>query len=470
MRTTDNAGNVFASAAITVLVDHTAPTTSASLAPGTPSNAPVTVSFSANDGTGSGVSVISYRVDGGSLQLGAAVVVPAPGDHSNDGSHLVEFFATDEVGNVEALKSVTVVIDTTAPNGSGGDPGDYLRGIANLSYATGATDVSSVQFQFSPAGAGAWSNVGGADIAPPYEAAWNTTLVADGPYDLRAVVTDTTGNVANTLLPGLPKTVDNTAPAGSVTAPAGGAYVSGAIAVDANASDGAVPPASGVSAVRFEAKPAGAGAYSVFGTQTAPVVGSTYRQTLTTTALADGLAELRVVVTDVAGNETTSAMSTINVDNDAPVVTLDDPGAAAGASVNLTASSSADTADVTFRYRPVGNLGAGTAIGSDSTAPFGVTWSTPPAAEQQWELIAVATDGGGNVTTSAPRVVLVDRTQPTGSVTAPANGATVGGPAVALGASAADTAGSGVDARRMAGQGVRERQLQHRRERHHRSV
>ena len=219
VKTTDNAGNVFTSAAITVLVDHTAPTTSASLAPASPSNAPVTVSFSASDGTGSGVSVISYRIDGGSLQQGAAVVVPAPGDHSNDGAHLVEYFATDEVGNVESLKSVTVVIDTTAPSGSGGDPGDYLRGIANLSYSTAAGDVSSVQFQFSPAGAGAWTNVGAADIAPPYEASWNTTLVADGPYDLRAVVTDATGNVANTLLPGLPKTVDNTAPSGSVTAP-----------------------------------------------------------------------------------------------------------------------------------------------------------------------------------------------------------------------------------------------------------
>ena len=439
VRTADNAGNVFTSPAITVLVDHTAPTTSASLAPGTPSNAPVTVSFSASDGAGSGVSAVSYRVDGGGPQLGSAVIVLAPGDHSNDGSHLVEFFATDEVGNVETLKSVTVVIDTTAPSGSGADPGTYLRGIANLTYSTTAGDVSSVQFQFSPAGAGAWSNVGGADISPPYEAAWNTALVADGPYDLRAVVTDTTGNVATTLLPGLPKTVDNTAPAGSVIAPAGGVYVSGAVAVDANATDGAAPPASGVSVVRFEVKPAGAGAYSVFGTQTAPVSGSTYRQTLATTALADGLVELRVVVTDVAGNEATSALSTINVDNDAPVVTLADPGTAVGAIVNLTATSSADTTDVTFRYRPVGSGGAGTAIASDSTAPFAVTWTTTPAAEQQWELIAVATDGGGNATTSTPRTVLVDRTQPTGSVTAPVAGTSVGGPAVALAATAADS-------------------------------
>ena len=125
-------------------------------------------------------------------------------------------------------------------------------------------------------------------------------------------------------------------------------------------------------------------------------------------------------------------------------MTLDDPGAAVGSSVGLTATSSPDTTDVTFRYRAVGSGGAGTLIASDGTAPFGVTWTTAPAAETQWELIAVATDAGGNVTTSAPRVVLVDRTQPTGSVTAPANGDTVGGPAVALAANAADVSGSGV--------------------------
>ena len=443
--TTDLAGNVFSSPAVTVLVDHTAPTTSALLAPGSPSNAPVTVSFSAADGTGSGVAKTEYRVDGGSLLQGSSVVIPAPGDHSNDGTHTVAFFSTDDVGNVEApAKTVNVVIDTTAPSGSGGDPGDYLRGIANLSYSTGAADVSSVQFQFSPAGANSWANIGAADISPPYEASWSTTLVADGEYDLRAVVTDTTGNVANELLPGLPKTVDNTPASGSITSPAAASYVAGSVTVTANASDGPVPPASGVSAVRFEIKPTGAGAFTVFGTQTTPTVGSTYSQSLATGALADGPADLQVVVTDVAGNETTSATHTINIDNLSPVVTLDDPGAAVGSSVGLTASSSPDTTNVAFRYRTVGSGGAGTLIASDGTAPFGVTWTTAPAAETQWELIAVATDAGGNVTTSAPRVVLVDRTQPTGSVTAPGSGDTVGGPAVALGANAADLAGSGV--------------------------
>ena len=136
VKTTDKAGNTFTSAVVTVLVDHTAPLTSASLAPGSPSNAPVTVSFTAGDGSGSGVSTTSYSVDGGTVLQGTSVVVSAPGDHSNDGNHVVQFFSTDEVGNVETPKTVNVLIDTTAPSGTPGNPGDFLRGIANLTYST----------------------------------------------------------------------------------------------------------------------------------------------------------------------------------------------------------------------------------------------------------------------------------------------------------------------------------------------
>ena len=442
--TTDNAGNAFTSAAITVKVDHTAPVTSASLAPGSPSNAPVTVTFTASDGTGSGVSATSYSIDGGSVQTGNSAIVSAPGDHSNDGAHVVQYFSTDDVGNVETPKTVTVVIDTTAPSGAPGDPGTYLRGIANLTYSTADSDVSSVQFQFSPAGAGAWSNIGSADLTPPYDAAWNTVLVADGPYDLRAVVTDTTGNVANELLPGLPKTVDNTAPSGSVTSPAAGALVSGTLNVTATATDGAVPPASGVSAVRFEIQPSGSGSFIVFGTQNAPVVGSTYQQSLATTAYPDGPADLRVVVTDVAGNETTSVVRTVTLDNVAPTITLNDPGAAVSGTVSLGVTTAADTAQVVFERSPAG-AGAWTTIATDSTPGDGFTaaFDTTALADGLYDLRARATDGGGNLGTSAPRTTRLDNTLPTGSVTAPGAGATVGGPAVQLAATGTD-GGAGV--------------------------
>ena len=59
------------------------------------------------------------------------------------------------------------------------------------------------------------------------------------------------------------------------------------------------------------------------------------------------------------------------------------------------------------------------------------------AAERQYDLLALATDGGGNPGTSG-RGRPVDRTQPTGTITAPSAGTIVGGPAVALTAAAAD--------------------------------
>ena len=146
-------------------------------------------------------------------------------------------------------------------------------------------------------------------------------LVADAPYDLRAVVTDTTGNVANELLPGLPKTVDNTDLRLGRRLPGAAASRARSPSARTRPTDRRPPRRLG-RPLRSQA--GRRGAYSAFGAQTAPVIGSTYRQTLATTTLADGLAELRGRHRR-RRQRATSAVSTINVDNDAPVVTLDDP-------------------------------------------------------------------------------------------------------------------------------------------------
>ncbi len=443
--TTDLAGNSFTSGAITVLVDHTAPVTTASSSPASPSNAPVTVTFSADDGSGSGVAQTSYRVDGGSVLTGTSVIIAAPGSHANDGPHVVEFFSSDDVGNVEATKSVTIVIDTTAPSGSAGDPGSYLRGIAQLAYTTADTDVSSVQFEFSPAGVNAWVAIAVADVTPPYETAWDTTLVVDGAYDIRAVVTDEAGNVENALLPGLPKYVDNTAPAGAVTAPAAAAFVAGSVDVTATGSDGAAPPASGVSAVRFEVKPAGAGSFSIFGTETTPVAGSTYRHSLDTTAYADGAADLRVVVTDVAGNETTSATRTVTIDNDGADRDPHGPrrGGLRHADPHRDGGCGHGERDV--RAAP----GRRRLLDDDRhrcdarrrlqrRVPDEPARRRPCTSCVRRRSTAEATRARAP---SAP--TLVDNELPNGSITSPSPSDVVGGPSVALTATAADT-GSGV--------------------------
>ena len=136
-----------------------------------PSNAPVTVTLHARaTARGSGVSadlVLDRR------RQRAAGQRPRSSPHRATTRTTARTWSSSSRPTTSATsrrrKTVTVVIDTTAPSGAPGDPGTYLRGIANLTYSTGAGDVSSVQFQFSPAGAGAWSNIGAADISPPYE-------------------------------------------------------------------------------------------------------------------------------------------------------------------------------------------------------------------------------------------------------------------------------------------------------------
>jgi hypothetical protein len=105
-------GNIFFDASnANFTIDATAPTTTISLTP-----APVGgyyhnpfVTLSASDNL-SGVAVTQYRLDGG-----AWTTYIAPFQVTGDGSHTLQFYSTDNVGNVESTQSVTFSIDTTPP-------------------------------------------------------------------------------------------------------------------------------------------------------------------------------------------------------------------------------------------------------------------------------------------------------------------------------------------------------------------
>src|SRR5207237_406047 len=68
----------------------------------------VTVSFNATDAL-SGVAGIQYRIDGGARVAYSAPFVLL------DGQHVLDFFAIDVAGNVEALQSDTIRLTTVAP-------------------------------------------------------------------------------------------------------------------------------------------------------------------------------------------------------------------------------------------------------------------------------------------------------------------------------------------------------------------
>lgn len=133
--------------------------------------------------------------------------------------------------------------------------------------------------------------------------------------------------------------------------------------------------------------------------------------------------------TPVAGSDTT-----------APTVSVTAPANNANVSgtvsVTATASDNVGVLGVQFKLDGV-NLGA-----EDTASPFSVSWNTATIANGTHVLTAVARDAAGNTATASTITVNVnnDVTPPTVSITAPTEGATVGG-AVGVTASASDNVG-----------------------------
>ena len=117
-RARDVAGNLSDAGSATVSVDLTAPTVAVSGADDEWHNQPVSLLLTGSD-LASGVASLSYRVDGGEWVTGpasmASLTIDAPDAGANDGSHLVEYAATDLVGHESDVQSLTVNIDTSRP-------------------------------------------------------------------------------------------------------------------------------------------------------------------------------------------------------------------------------------------------------------------------------------------------------------------------------------------------------------------
>jgi regulation of enolase protein 1 (concanavalin A-like superfamily) len=160
-----------------------------------------------------------------------------------------------------------------------------------------------------------------------------------------------------------------------------------------------------------------------------------------------------VVTSHNPGAKATDAFTNVSVTspgNQSPTVAITSPAsgatltAPASVTIDATASDSDGTvAQVDFYRGP-------TLIGSDTTSPYSVTWSSPAAGSYQ--LTAVAKDNAGASTTSAVVNVTVSAATgnqlPNVSITSPGSGATFTAPAnITIDATASDSDGTvaGVD-------------------------
>jgi hypothetical protein len=101
-------------------------------------NRDVVLTFLARVASGA-VTAIQVKVDGGDVIETPGperrLTIAAPGDHSGDGAHLVEFRALGSDGTAEAWQSVTLRIDTRRPS-------------AALPHAVGAMQTSTAKIDY----------------------------------------------------------------------------------------------------------------------------------------------------------------------------------------------------------------------------------------------------------------------------------------------------------------------------------
>ncbi len=146
-----------------------------------------------------------------------------------------------------------------------------------------------------------------------------------------------------------------------------------------------------------------------------------------------------VVCTNGNDQTSTSTDQTFTTGTTSPTVSLTAPASNAdvsGSSVTLTATASESGATIAHVQFEVGT----TSIATISSSPYTTTWNSTGVSDGSYTLYAVAKDTSGNYATSSESIT-VDNGPPTVSFSAPTSGATVGGSAVTLTATASDDVG-----------------------------
>jgi hypothetical protein len=197
-------------------------------------------------------------------------------------------------------------------------------------------------------------------------------------------VTQLVAFAAGTLGPPPP---DTTPPAVSITAPAAGATISGAVTVAATATDNVA-----VAGVQFQLDGANLGA---------EVTSAPYSLSWNTAGVVAGAHTLTAVARDTSNLTTTSLPVAITVTSDTtpPSVTITAPasGATLSGTVTVTASASDNIGVAGVQFRLDGaNLG-----GEIASSPYSLAWSTTGVANGAHTLTAAARDTSNLTTVSA---------------------------------------------------------------------
>ncbi len=360
---------------------------------------------------------ISYRPAGGGswtdLCTGATSPRVCPLDTTSlpDGDYELRARSTDLAGNVRD-SVLTRTVDNTAPSASITMPA-AVTGTVTVPVTAGdgaGTGVKQATIQIRTSPVGVWANLCAVDTAAPFECTgFDTTALAEGLYDLQAIVEDNAGNITTSAATTI--RIDRTVPS-AATLVNPGASLQGSVTLSGTATDAA----SGIQSWTAQYRLTGTTPWLDACTDTTVTAPSNYSCAWATTGVADGVYELRAVGTDVAGNQTAATTQTNKrVDNVVPTVSLTDPGTplTGAVTLNATASDGGGIASVAFQRSPAG-AGTWTNICTDNSAPYTCSFPTTGVADASYDLRALATDNAARTAASVVASRWVENVAPFG--------------------------------------------------------
>jgi chitinase len=220
-----------------------------------------------------------------------------------DGTYDVRAFATDSAGYTRESVRTARVVDNYTLSVTLNDPGAMSASESLTATAANASGgIQYLKIQHRAAGATTWIDLC-SGTTNPRTCNLDTTALPEGDRELRAVVRDNAGHIAQTTP--ISREIDNTPP---VTIPSIPPQATGPVTVSAEATD----TGSGVQSVTFQAYYMGQWVNVCVDT-TAP-----YSCTTDTLSVPDGAYSVRVITTDNAGVSTTGSTYQIVVDNQTP--------------------------------------------------------------------------------------------------------------------------------------------------------
>lgn len=375
-----------------------------------------TVSATASDVDGSGIASVQLQYSAADQNAWLTLCTDNDAPYSctwatpqvADGRYDLRAIATDNAG----FTTTSAVVGVRVANNFGvvlNDVSLVVKGQVQLSATlanAGSTRASYLWFESAPTGTTTWSPVPGCGKQPTAGSlttrtcAWTTT--GNQTYDLRAVAVVGASTVSDVQV-GV--TVDNVAPAGTLTVPSG--PLRGLVTISTGDVDDG-EEGSGIASVEFQHRATGTAGWTVCGVST----GDPWSCNLNSTTVPDGSRDFRAVITDHAGNSTTTATVMRTIDNSVSTVSVAAPAAGATVKGTVTVTASANSTRGITSVRLDASRDNGQTwlpICTDTAAPWSCAWDTTATiGNTPYLLRAVMLELDGAVTTSASVAITVD--------------------------------------------------------------